>query len=510
LPVRRPTPEELEAAAAANHFHLSAEEMAAYSAIIELSLLSLDRVDALAEPKPSVAYPRLAGHYPRQDENPFGAWAWKCSVPGRSDGPLRGKRVAVKDVVSVAGIPMTQGSAVMQGFVSDVDATVVTRILDAGGEIVGKATCEGFCLSGASNTSVQGPVLNPRDVTRMTGGSSSGCAALLASDACDLALGCDQGGSIREPSSYCGVFGPKPTFGLVPYTGIASIEPSLDHAGPMGRSVADVATLLEAIAGRDEMDPRTAVAPEQVPHYVAALGAGCDKLRVGILQEGFGWPGASEPDVEDVVRSAAWRFEGLGASVSEISIPEHRDSSHVFGAVMNEGGWSTIFRDLGASRGFAGYLDTPQIDFMQAALRDRGEELPHLAKLTILLATHLTNQSNGHYYAKGQNLRRELRRAYERALGSVDVIVMPTVPQKAMPFDPSRSLYDELILSGSMNQNTAPFDLSGHPALSVPCGFVDGLPIGMMLVGRHWDEARILAAAASFETLGLGKNSGGK
>src|SRR5437667_7018270 len=167
LPIRRPQRDELAAAAAANHFHLTADELDAYSAIIELTLQSFERVDQFPEPKPQTSYKRDAGHRPSPHENPFGAWAWKCSVRGREQGPLRGKTVAVKDVVSVAGTPMTQGSAVMEGFISDIDATVVTRILDAGGGILGKATCESFCLSGASNTSLQGPVLNPHDTSRM-------------------------------------------------------------------------------------------------------------------------------------------------------------------------------------------------------------------------------------------------------------------------------------------------------------------------------------------------------
>ena len=242
------------------------------------------------EPKPPVIYARTAGYRPSRDANPYGAWAWRCSVHGREGGVLTGRSGVVKDVVAVAGMPLQQGSAVMQGFISDIDATVVSRILEAGGEIVGKATCESFCFSGLSNTSFPAPVSNPHDPNRMTGGSSSGCATLLAAGACDFAIGCDQGGSIREPSAYCGVYGLKPTFGLVPYTGIVSIEPTLDHVGPMARTTADVATVLGAIAGPDDMDRRTGGAPVTVPDYTAALEAGCEGLRIGLLREGFAWP----------------------------------------------------------------------------------------------------------------------------------------------------------------------------------------------------------------------------
>src|SRR5438270_1116742 len=188
MTVRRPSRDDMVAAARANYFELSEQELEAYSALIDGSLGSYDRLDQLVEPKLPVKYARTPGHRPTDAENPYGGWAWLGSVRGAESGPLAGKRVAIKDVIAVAGLPLQNGSAVMQGFVSDVDATVVTRILDAGGEIAGKATCENFCFSGASNTSFPGPVRNPHDPRRMTGGSSSGCAALLAAGDVDIAI----------------------------------------------------------------------------------------------------------------------------------------------------------------------------------------------------------------------------------------------------------------------------------------------------------------------------------
>ena len=501
LTVRRPTADEIAAAASANHFQLNAEEIRVYASLIQDSLRSFDRLDQLTERRPISPYTRTTGHRPTSDENPYGGWAWKCSIRGPEGGPLTGRSVALKDVISVAGIPLQQGSAVMRDFVSDNDATIVTRLLDAGAEVTGKATCENFCFSGSSNTSFPEPVRNPHDPSRMTGGSSSGCAALLAAGACDIAIGCDQGGSIREPSAYCGVFGLKPTFGLVPYTGIASIEPTLDHVGPMARTVRDIAAVLQIIAGRDDLDPRTLSAPDPIPDYMAAIGRGCEGLSLGVLSEGFGWPNASEADVEEGVRRAVSRFRELGVDVQEVSIPMHRDAGHIFNAIMTEGSWSTMFRDAGTGRGWSGFHDIHMLDFMQNALLARGNDLPHQAKLVTVLATYLEGQRGGHFYAMGQNLRRQLGQAYDECLTHVDLLVMPTVPQKATTFDSNRSLQEDIFLSGNMNQNTAPFSLSGHPAISVPCGFSQGLPIGLMLVGRPWEESTLLRAAAGFETL---------
>jgi amidase len=299
------------------------------------------------------------------------------------------------------------------------------------------------------------------------------------------------------------VFGLKPTFGLVPYTGITSLEPTLDHAGPMARTVHELALLLEAIAGRDEFDPRQAGTPMDLPHYSNEIDEGIRGLRIGVVEEGFGWPGASEPDVDRGVRDAAARFRELGAQVTDVSIPLHRDGPNIFTGVVMEGAWTTMIRDEGAGRGQLGYYDTQQLDFFARARRSRARDFPHQLKLVILLASYMAEAYNGRYYANAQNLRRSLAAAYDSALSEFDLLVMPSVPQKAILFDSSRSLEEEIAVSLNMIQNTCPFDLTGHPALSVPCGSPDGLPIGLMLVGRHWDETTVLRAARSFEELGV-------
>jgi amidase len=222
--------------------------------------------------------------------------------------------------VCLAGVPMMIGAGLLEGYVPEVDATVVERILDAGGEIAGKAVCEYYCVSGGSHTSVSGPVHNPRKRGYTTGGSSSGSAALVAAGDVDMAIGGDQAGSIRIPASHCGIVGLKPTFGLVPYTGIAPLEITLDTCGPMTANVRDNALLLEVIAGPDGIDSRQRGIP--AGRYSEAIDGGVKGLRVGVLKEGFGHPN-SEADVDARVREAGARLAKLGAVVEDVSVAMH-------------------------------------------------------------------------------------------------------------------------------------------------------------------------------------------
>ena len=235
---------------------LTEEEAREYRGLMDANLDAYDAVDAEPDFTPQVRYPRTPGRAPSRAENPYGAWARLVTVEGSGQGKLEGRTVALKDNVALAGVPMTNGAATLEGFVPVADATIVTRMLDAGATILGKATCEHFCLSGGSHTSDPGPVTNPRMAGRSAGGSSSGSAALVAAGEVDMAIGGDQGGSIRMPASYCGIAGMKPTHGLVPYTGVMPIESTIDHTGPMTATVADNALMLEVLAGPDGLDPR--------------------------------------------------------------------------------------------------------------------------------------------------------------------------------------------------------------------------------------------------------------
>src|SRR5919198_1531502 len=287
MPVKTPTLDELGRIASRFGLSVTQDDLRSYQCLMGGVLASYNRLDQLPEPTLAVKYPRDAGYRPAPAENPLGAWYWRTHITGASSGPLAGKTLAIKDNVCVAGVPMMNGTAVLEGYVPDVDATIVTRILDAGGTIRGKAVCESLCFSGGSHTSDTGPVRNPYDPTRSTGGSSSGSAALVAAGEVDLAIGGDQGGSIRIPSCWCGGYGIKPTHGLLPYTGVFPIELTLDHVGPIARSAADTALLLEAIAGPDGLDPRqrAGLAPSA---YTQALTGEARGLRIGVVDEGFG------------------------------------------------------------------------------------------------------------------------------------------------------------------------------------------------------------------------------
>jgi amidase len=497
--VKRPTLDQLDRIAGNYNLDLTGEDLESYRGLMAGVLASYARIDELTALAPAVKYRRSPGRRPQPKDNPLGAWYWRTEVEGASSGILSGKTVAIKDNVCVAGVPMMNGASVLEGYAPEIDATIVTRILDAGGTILGKAVCENLCFSGGSHTSDSGPVRNPHDPTRTTGGSSSGSAALVATGEVDLAIGGDQGGSIRIPSCWCGIYGLKPTYGLVPYTGIFPIELTLDHTGPMAGTVPDVAKLLEAIAGPDGLDPRQAGAPQPEP-YSTLLSEDISDLRIGVVEQGFGWPQLSEQDVDEAVREAANRFSSLGARVSTISVPWHRDGIHVWNGVAVEG--ATMLMVAGNSMGtnWKGHYTTSLLDAYARGRITRANDLPETVKLVVLVGQYMQDNYHGRYYAKAQNLARDLGAAYDQALSELDLLVMPTLPLKATKIpapDASREEYVARALE--MIPNTCPFDVTGHPAMNVPCAAVDGLPVGMMLVGRKWGEATILRAAAAFE-----------
>jgi amidase len=412
--------------------------------------------------------------------------------------------VVLKDNICLAGVPMMNGASTLAGYVPDIDATVVTRILDAGGTIVGKAHCEYFCFSGGSHTSAAGAVHNPRRLGFSAGGSSSGSAALVAAGEVDMALGGDQGGSIRIPAAFCGIYGMKPTHGLVPYTGIMPIELTLDHTGPMTATVTDNAMLLEVIAGPDGLDPRQ-YAPRPAP-YTQALGQGVSGLKIGVVKEGFGHPN-SETAIDATVKRAAAQFEKLGAKVEEISVPMHAAGPAIWTPIALEGATELMMKGNGMGTNWRGLYLTSLLN-AHAGWRHRADELSDTLKISMLLGHYFTKHYRGHYYAKAQNLSRKLRAAYDGALRAHDLLLMPTLPMKATPLPPAdapRALYIQRAFE--MIANTAPFDATGHPAMSLPCGTADGLPVGLMLVGAHYDEAMIYRAAHAFEQTGEGRTT---
>jgi amidase len=480
---------------------LSRDDLVFYRRLIEQTLPSYHRLDQLAEPRPPVRYPRTSGWRPQPEDNPLNAWYWRCSIKGAEDGPLAGKRVAVKDSACLAGIPMMNGASWLEGTIPDVDATAVTRLLDAGAEVLGKAVCEHLCLSDSSYTSDTGPVLNPQDPTRSAGGSSSGSAALVVAGECDIALGGDQAGSIRTPSSFCGAYGLKPTYGLVPYTGVGSIERTVDHIGPITGTVQDLALALEAIAGPDGLDPRQV--DVRVDDYTGTLEHGIEGLRVGMLEEGFGWRGA-DPVVEDTVRATADRLQELGATVESVSVPMHRESVHIWSGIYIEGNLVNQIRGNTQGIGAKGFYNTTLIDAFRRARRQGGADFSVTVKFVVLLGEYLHERYGGHYYAKARNLATTLTRAYDEALATYDVLVMPTTPIRAPKLpDPGASPQEIAEQALEVYAAMCGFDVSGHPAISIPVGPVDGLPVGFMAIGRTFGDATLLRLARACEASGV-------
>jgi amidase len=494
--VKVPTSEEFGKVAAELGLSFSTADLTAHLEALLPAFELYNRLDQMTDELLPVVYPRRPGRRPSPDENPQAAWYVKTEIPGATSGELAGKAVALKDNICLAGVPMMNGASTLEGYVPDIDATVATRILDAGGTIVGKTVCEYFCFSGGSHTSATGPVHNPRRMGYSAGGSSSGSAAVVAAGEVPMALGGDQGGSIRIPAAFCGIYGMKPTHGLVPYTGVMPIELTLDHIGPMTATVEDNALLLEVLAGPDGLDPRQYGA--QPKPYREALGQGAAGLRITVVEEGFGHA-QSLPGVDQIVREAAERFKGLGATVETVSIPMHRAGSAIWLAVAAEGALMQMMRGNGFGFNWQGLYITSLLDF-HSAWRTRADELSDTLKNTMLLGQYMVTRYRGHYYAKAQNLVRVLRRAYDEVLARCDLLLMPTLPVVATPLPEADAPISQILQRGfEMLANTAQFDCTHHPAMSVPCGKVDGLPVGMMLVAKAFDEEVIYRAAAAFE-----------
>ena len=496
MPIANPTAGEIRRLAESMSLLLGPGEAEAYAEIVSGTLARLAVVDSLPDDPPELRYPRSGGVVPPASENRLGAWAVRTRVEGATSGPLAGETVALKDNVLLAGVPLANGTSVLEGYVPREDATVVARLLDAGASILGKAVCEGYCFSGGSHTSASGPVRNPHDPARLAGGSSSGSAALVAAGEVDVAIGCDQGGSIRMPSSFCGTVGMKPTYGLVPYTGILSMDPTYDHAGPITRDVADNARMLEVLSGPDGLDTRQQVV--RTERYAEALGRDVEGLRIGVLREGFGQE-TSEPDVDAKVRAAAQLFEKLGAKVREVSVPLHTAGPGI-GFALLQTAMDFMFHSDGLPLGRQDPVDPGFLE-AQSRWRERSAGLPATVKSVLLQTAWLREQAGYRYVARAVNQVRMLRAAYDAALDSHDLLLLPTTPMKAMPLPPEdASLQDVIASAFAPSPNTMPFDSSHHPALAVPCGMIEGLPISMMLVGRHWEESLLYRAAHAFES----------
>ena len=358
-------------------------------------------------------YPRTPGYRPTGDENKHNAWYVKTTVEGASRGKLKGKTVVLKDNIMLAGVPMMNGAATLEGYVPDIDATVVTRILDAGGTIVGKAHCENFCLSGGSHTNATGPVHNPHKMGYSAGGSSSGSAVLVALGEVDMALGGDQGGSIRMPASFCGIYGMKPTHGLVPYTGIMPIEIYVDHTGPMtanGRR--------QRAAARGAGRPRR-LRPAADQRQDASLHQGAAGRHQGHEDRpgdgGLCARPMPRPTSTPRCKAAAKKFEGWAPRWARSRSPCTWSAAALWMPIGTEGLTQTMMWGDGYGVSRPDLYVTSLMDFHRN-WRNRANEMSETTKLFTMLGTYIRRYYGSRYYGKAMNQTRLLTAAYDAAL----------------------------------------------------------------------------------------------
>jgi len=406
----------------------------------------------------------LAEAQARQADSEIGAGSYR--------GPLHGVPVGIKDLFDVEGVPTTFGSKILRNSpAAPADAAVVARLKQAGAVILGKQNLHEFAFGITSENPHFGVVRNPWNTACSPGGSSGGTASAVAAGLCAAGMGSDTGASIRAPASFCGVVGLKPTYGRVSRRGALPLAWSLDHAGPLARTVADSALMLQAIAGFDPQDPGSADA--LVPDFSAQLDVGVSGLRVGVPREHFF--DLVEPDVDRLVRDALGVLEGLGARLEEVSLP-HTPHAQVAGNVI---------MSTEAAAWHATWLRERPRDYGADVLaRIRGGQLVRAVD-----------------YLAAQQMRTLIQDDFRRAFEHVDVVVVPTVPLVAPPIGHTQEARGPLHVAprAIANRATVPCNLTGMPAISVPCGFSDGLPVGLQVMGAAFDEARVLRVAAAYE-----------
>ncbi|MBI2680547.1 MAG: Asp-tRNA(Asn)/Glu-tRNA(Gln) amidotransferase subunit GatA [Candidatus Solibacter usitatus] len=412
---------------------------------------------------------------------------------GENPGLLAGVPVAVKDVIVTHGVRTTCGSRLLENYVPPYDATAVVRLERAGAVIIGKANCDEFAMGSSNENSAFGPVRNPHALDRVPGGSSGGSAAAVAQGTAVVALGSDTGGSIRQPASFCGVVGVTPTYGRVSRYGLTAFASSLDHIGPLARSVRDAALVLEAMAGRDEMDSTSADAP--VPQYAAGLDGNVKGLKLGLPRE-YLKDVTSESGA--LIQRAIDTLKKLGCEVREISLPNTEYAIACYYVIATAEASSNLARYDGVRYTFRSRSSESLRDMYR---HTRGEGFGAECKRRIMLGTYVL--SSGYYeayYRKAQKARSIITRDFSDAFTQVDAIVAPVSPFPA--FKLGEKIDDPMAMYLS-DIYTITGDLAGVPCMSVPCGrTADGLPVGMQILTRHFDEGRMFRLADAFERAG--------
>lgn len=405
--------------------------------------------------------------------------------------PLAGVPVGIKDVLVTKGVRTTAGSKILGNYVPPYDCTAVVRLEAAGAVMLGKLNCDEFAMGSSNENSAFKPVHNPRNLSRVPGGSSGGSAAAVAADMAVATLGSDTGGSIRQPASFCGVVGLKPTYGRVSRYGLIAFASSLDHIGPLTKTVKDAAIMLKTVAGRDPMDSTSAELP--VPDYVAELEEPVKGLKIGVAKEYFGE--GLDADVRSAIEAAIEKLANLGCEIVEVSLPHTKYAIPAYYLVATAEASSNLARFDGVRYGFRAKAVSSLSDMYR---RSRDQGFGPEVKRRIMLGTYaLSAGYYDAYYLKAQRVRTLLTRDFEQAFKKVDAIVAPTSPTAAFKLGEK---VDDPLAMYLADIYTVTANLAGIPGISIPVGATkEKLPIGMQIFGKHFDEATILRVANAYE-----------
>ena len=410
---------------------------------------------------------------------------------GEKISPLAGIPMGLKDNISTAGIRTTCSSKMLENYVPPFDATVVEKLETAGAALLGKQNMDEFAMGSSTETSYFGPTRNPWDLSTVPGGSSGGPAAAVAAGEVVYALGSDTGGSIRQPASFCGVVGLKPTYGLVSRYGLLAYASSLDQIGPFTKDVTDCALVLQQIAGHDLKDSTSV--PKEVPNYLEALKKDVKGLKIGVPKEYFA--AGLDPEVEETIKAAIKKYEELGAVVEEISMPHTMYALPAYYII----GPAECSSDLARYDGVRyGYRSRDAEDVVSMFIKTRSEGFGTEVKRRIMLGTYaLSSGYYDAYYLKALKVRTLIKQDFDQAFTKYDVLLTPTTTSVAFKFgekiDDPLAMYLNDIYTVTVN-------LAGLPAISIPCGFSRGLPIGLQLISKPFAESTLLSAAYAFES----------
>ena len=450
---------------------------------VELTQACLDRIDAVEDRVQSflTLTPEIALSQAADADRMLAAG---------EGGPLTGVPVQIKDVMCTEGVPTTCASRMLENFVPVYNATAVERLMGQGAVMLGKGNMDEFAMGSSCENSAFHPTRNPWDLDRVPGGSSGGAAASVAAGEAIYALGSDTGGSVRQPAALCGVVGLKPTYGLVSRYGLIAFASSLDQIGPVGRSVMDCALALNAIAGHD---PRDATSVRREPtDYTATLGQDIKGLRLGVPEEYFvdGMDSGARKAVEEAVST----LEGLGASVRPVSLPTTRYALACYYIIAPSECSANLARYDGVKYGYS-YQDTNDMWEAMEKTREYGFG-PEVTRRVMLGTYALSSGYYGAYYLKAQQARTLIRQDFDRVFQDVDALVTPTSPVTAFKIGEKTGDPVQMYL---IDVCTLPVNIAGLPGLSVPCGFSDGLPVGMQFIGPHFSEETLLRTAHAYE-----------